>query len=90
MNLQGDEPLINIEDIKSLHLQMKKTNSELGTLTAKIKDKDIFVKQNIVKVVTGESLDNSQFPEAINFYRHFIRLFFFIDSFLQNYGGLYT
>jgi len=70
MNLQGDEPLINIEDIKSLHHQMKKTNTELGTLAAKIKDKDIFDKQNIVKVVTGESLDNSQFPEAINFYRH--------------------
>ncbi len=70
MNLQGDEPLINIEDIKSLHHQMKKTNTELGTLAAKIKDKDIFDKQNIVKVVTGESLDNSQFPEATNFYRH--------------------
>jgi len=70
MNLQGDEPLINIEDIKSLHRQMKKTNSELGTLAAKIKDKDIFNKQNIVKVVTGKSLDNSQFPEAINFHRH--------------------
>ena len=70
MNLQGDEPLIDIEDIKSLHLQMKKTNSELGTLAAKIEDKDIFDKQNVVKVVTGESLDNSQFPEAINFYRN--------------------
>jgi len=70
MNIQGDEPLINIEDVKNLHHQMIKSNSELGTLAAKIQNKDIFDKQNIVKVVTGKSLDTSQFPEAINFYRH--------------------
>ena len=70
MNIQGDEPLINIEDVKNLYYQMIKSNSELGTLGAKIQNKDIFDKQNIVKVVTGESLESSQFPEAINFYRH--------------------
>ncbi len=70
MNVQGDEPLINIEDVKNLHHQMKKSNSDLGTLAAKIQDKDIFDNQNIVKVITKESLDNSQFPEATNFYRH--------------------
>ena len=32
MNIQGDEPLINIEDVKNLHHQMIKSNSELGTL----------------------------------------------------------
>ena len=32
MNLQGDEPLMNIEDIKKLHTQMIKNKSELGTL----------------------------------------------------------
>ena len=69
INLQGDEPLINIEDVKNLYHQMKKSNSELGTLAAKIQNKDVLDQQNIVKVVTGESLDKSQFPEAINFYR---------------------
>ena len=38
MNLQGDEPAIDIHDIKSLNDQMVKNNSNLGTLAAKIKD----------------------------------------------------
>jgi len=70
MNLQGDEPLINIDDVKNLHHQMKKSNSELGTLAAKIQNKNVLEKQNIVKVVTGKSLDKFTFPKAINFYRH--------------------
>ena len=69
MNLQGDEPLINIEDVNNLHHQMKKSNSELGTLAAKIKNKDLLKKHDVVKVITKESLDKSQFPEAKNFYR---------------------
>ena len=70
INLQGDEPLINKEDVNNLYHQMKKSNFELGTLAAKVQNKDILEKQNIVKVVTQESLDKSQFPEAVNFYRH--------------------
>ena len=38
MNLQGDEPLMNIEDIRNLHEKMVKTKSEMGTLASKIKD----------------------------------------------------
>jgi 3-deoxy-manno-octulosonate cytidylyltransferase (CMP-KDO synthetase) len=69
MNLQGDEPLMNIEDIKNLNNQMKKNQSQLGTLASKIKDKELFENQNIVKVMTKEKLNNSNFPEAINFMR---------------------
>ena len=32
MNLQGDEPLMNIDDIKNLNNQMIKNNSKIGTL----------------------------------------------------------
>ena len=32
MNLQGDEPLMNVEDIRNLNNQMIKNQSELGTL----------------------------------------------------------
>ena len=39
MNLQGDEPLMNIEDIRNLNNQMIKNQSQLGTLASKIKDK---------------------------------------------------
>ena len=38
MNLQGDEPLMDIEDIRNLNNQMIRTQSELGTLGSKIKD----------------------------------------------------
>ena len=69
LNLQVDEPLMNIEDIKNLNNQMKKNQSQLGTLASKIKDKELFENQNIVKVMTKEKLNNSNFPEAINFMR---------------------
>ena len=69
MNLQGDEPLMNIDDIRKLHTQMIKTKSSLGTLASNILDKDLYKNENIVKVITKESLNKSEFPEAINFMR---------------------
>ncbi len=69
MNLQGDEPLMNIEDIKNLHKQMIKNNSLLGTLASKISDKKVYENKNVVKVKTKESLDHSNFPEALSFMR---------------------
>ena len=69
MNLQGDEPLMNIDDIKNLNNQMIKNNAELGTLASNISEKEFYQNQNIVKVVSNESLNNSNFPEAIDFMR---------------------
>tara|TARA_Y100000992_G_scaffold299370_1_gene266054 strand:- start:785 stop:1516 length:732 start_codon:yes stop_codon:yes gene_type:complete len=69
MNLQGDEPLMNIEDIRNLNNQMIKNQSQLGTLASKIKDKNLYKNENIVKVNTKEQLDDQNFPEAINFSR---------------------
>ena len=69
MNLQGDEPLINIEDIRNLNIQMIETQRDLGTLASKINDKKIFENYNIVKVITEKSLDASKFPRALNFKR---------------------
>ena len=69
MNLQGDEPLMNIEAIRGLNNQMIKNQSELGTLASEIKDKTIYENQNIVKAITTEKLDNFNFPEAMNFVR---------------------
>ena len=69
MNLQGDEPLMNIEDIRKLHSLMIKTKSEFGTLASNILDENLHKNQNVVKVITKESLDNSEFPEAIDFMR---------------------
>ena len=69
MNLQGDEPLMNIEDIRNLNYQMIKNQTQLGTLASKVSDKEMYENQNIVKVTTKEELNNSNFPEAINFMR---------------------
>ena len=69
MNLQGDEPLMNIEDIRNLNDQMIKNQSQLGTLASKINDKVLYENENIVKVNTKEHLDDLNFPEAINFSR---------------------
>ena len=69
MNLQGDEPLMNIEDIQNLNSNMINAKRDLGTLAAKINDKKVFENQNIVKVITEESLDVTKFPLALNFVR---------------------
>jgi 3-deoxy-manno-octulosonate cytidylyltransferase (CMP-KDO synthetase) len=69
MNLQGDEPLMNIEDIKNLNDQMKENNSQMGTLASKITDQKFYEKSNVVKVITKENLNQSNFPEALNFKR---------------------
>ena len=69
MNLQGDEPAIDIDDIKSLNDKMLKNNSNLGTLAAKIKDNKNLKNVNIVKVITENSLKGDHFPKAVSFLR---------------------
>mgnify|MGYP001345666985 FL=1 len=70
MNLQGDEPLMNVDDIVNLNNLMIKYKSKLGTLAAKISNKDLIYNENVVKVKTKENLNISKFPEAINFMRN--------------------
>ena len=69
MNLQGDEPLMNTNDIKNLNDNMIKSNSYIGTLASNILDKLIYANHNVVKVLTKEKLDFSKFVEAIDFTR---------------------
>ena len=69
MNLQGDEPLINVNDIKNLNELMIKNNSQMGTLGSKITERTIYQNKSSVKVITKENLKNFNFPEAITFRR---------------------
>ena len=49
MNLQGDEPAIDIEDIIRLNKKMVSNQSKMGTLAAKMKDLKDLDNENIVK-----------------------------------------
>jgi len=69
MNLQGDEPVINIKDIVILNKKMVSNQVKIGTLAAKIKDPKDLDNENIVKVVTKKNLNKDQFSEANNFLR---------------------
>ena len=74
MNLQGDEPAINIDDIVSLNKKMIDSKSRIGTLAAKIKDFKDLENENIVKVITKKNLENDQFSEAKIFTRNSLNI----------------
>ena len=69
MNLQGDEPAIDIKDLVSLNHKMVQNNYNLGTLAATIKNKKNIKNENIVKVITENTLEDNNFPRGISFLR---------------------
>ena len=69
MNLQGDEPNIDINDIINLNNLMKSSRTNIGTLASKIVDNKIFNNENVVKVITEVILENNNFPKALTFKR---------------------
>ena len=69
LNLQGDEPNINKDDIINLNNLMINCDSELGTLAAKIKDDKMLNNKNVVKVIVENKLEENNFPTALNFTR---------------------
>ena len=70
MNLQGDEPAIDIKDLVSLNHKMVQNNYNLGTLAATIKNKKNLKDENIVKVITENTLEDNNFPRGIFFLRN--------------------
>ena len=69
--MQGDEPLIDISDIKNLNNQAINNHSDLATLACKIdtSKKDKYSNSNIVKVVTQEDLQKKSISKAVKFER---------------------
>jgi 3-deoxy-manno-octulosonate cytidylyltransferase (CMP-KDO synthetase) len=70
MNLQGDEPAINIEDIINLNKKMTVNPSQMGTLAANVKNDNDLENENIVKVITKKNLNDEGFSSAENFLRN--------------------
>ncbi len=68
LNLQGDEPLINISDIKLLRRKIISKKYKMGTLACILNKKD-FNNNNIVKVKTENNLEKNKISSAISFFR---------------------
>ena len=69
MNIQGDEPDIDVSDIKVLDSMMKHNKSNMGTLAANIDNENIYVNENVVKVKIKEPFEKNPFPLAEKFMR---------------------
>jgi 3-deoxy-manno-octulosonate cytidylyltransferase (CMP-KDO synthetase) len=69
LNLQGDEPNVNKDDIIKLNNLMINHESEIGTLGAKIQDDKMLNDKNVVKVIVESKLEKNNFPKALNFAR---------------------
>ena len=69
INLQGDEPIIDIKDIQNLNIKANKNDSDMATLACKIDDNKIFENENIVKVITNKKIDRNNTSKAITFSR---------------------
>jgi 3-deoxy-manno-octulosonate cytidylyltransferase (CMP-KDO synthetase) len=80
LNLQGDEPNINKDDIINLHNLTVSNDSEIGTLAANIEEDKILNDENTVKVMTEDSFKKKSFPIALNFSR---------KKFSRNYKNIY-
>ena len=69
INLQGDMPNLDGENIKTLNFLMKKNKCKVGTLASKIQNKEELENRNIVKVETFEELNHSNFLRVKDFFR---------------------
>ena len=64
MNLQGDEPAIDIQDIVRLNDKMLQNPSKIGTLASIIKENKNLKNENIVKVITENVLGENNFQRV--------------------------
>ena len=68
VNLQGDEPLIDKNDIINLNKLAIQNNSDIATLACKLESKNI-ENLNVVKVVCDENIEMNNFSSAKQFLR---------------------
>ncbi len=97
MNIQGDEPAINIQDIINLNQMMINHKAKIGTLAAKIQNKSDLTNENIVKVITQNNLEDNPFSDAKTFLRksedafniyHHIGIYCYSSKILKNFVEL--
>ena len=99
INLQGDMPNINPDNIVKLNDLMKNEESKIGTLAGQISDIKELKDFNVVKLKTKEPLDNKNFLQAEDFFRtiefnsdiniyHHIGIYAFKSEILEKYINL--
>ena len=98
INLQGDEPLIDTNDIVNLNNLAIKHDSKVATLACKLETKNI-ENQNVVKVICDENFEKNKFSPAKKFLRsiknekteniyHHIGIYIYKVTALQKFVGL--
>ena len=86
INLQGDEPNIDINDLKNLNKLTEFYKPEIGTLASEIKDQSNLKNENIVKVITEMKITDKNFPIALDFKRKVNNL----NSNIYHHLGIYA
>ncbi len=69
INLQGDEPNIDLNDLRHFNKLININKPEIGTMAAEIDNKSKLKDENIVKVITESKITNENFPIALDFKR---------------------
>ena len=69
INLQGDEPMLDIQDVNNLLEKTIKKKSKVSTLACELESDEILSKKNIVKVTTNEKLIEGKLSTATSFVR---------------------
>ena len=98
INLQGDEPMLDIEDVTNLLKKTIKKKSKISTLACQIEDEKHFLNKNIVKVTTKEELNQNNLSTATSFTReiknpqkniyHHIGIYIYNVSYLEKFVQL--
>ncbi len=98
INLQGDEPMLDIEDVTNLLKKTIKKKSKISTLACQIEDEKFFLNKNVVKVITKEELHQNNLSIATSFTReiknaqkniyHHIGIYIYNVSYLERFVRL--
>ena len=98
INLQGDEPMLDIEDVTNLLKKTIKKKSKISTLACQIEDEKFFLNTNVVKVITKEELLQNNLSTATSFTReikntqkniyHHIGIYIYNVSYLERFVQL--
>ena len=98
VNLQGDMPNIDPQDIQALIKYMTLGKCEIGTLASEINSETELKDQNVVKVVVEKKMSPGMFTKALDFVRsknnqenqvyHHVGIYAFTNKALLRYVSL--